>query len=94
MTEHWIIYRDVAEFPRKQFERIDAPKPGEKVIKDQVFPAAHGFAAMYIKRHHIHIGEAVVNLITYTEVELSVDEAIAIAKSALTDLDIDFLEQE
>ena len=72
MTKYWIVYRDIQDFPRKSFERIDAPKPGDRIVKDQKFPGMYGYPDMYVRRHHIHIdAETVVNLITYTEHELA-----------------------
>ena len=83
MSEHWIVYRDITDFPRKQFERIAAPKPGALVIKDQVFPGGHGFPAMYIKHHKIYVDRQAVNLITYTEAPVSIKEAAELARQAL-----------
>jgi len=83
MTEHWIVYRDVMNFPRKQFEVINVRGAGKLLIKDQVIPGAFGFSPTHIKRHRFVVHGATVNLITYTEVELSDAEAVRIAAEGL-----------
>jgi hypothetical protein len=76
--EYWIVYRDVTGFPRKQFEKIDAPKAGDKVIKDMVMPGMFDYPSMYIRSRRVpFIGGDVVNLITYTEKELSREEVMS-----------------
>jgi hypothetical protein len=82
MAEQWIIYRDVTGFPRKRFERMAAPGPGELLIKDQVFPGDAGFPAMYIRRHRVQLDVVVVNLITYTEAPVDDQQAAALARQA------------
>ncbi len=87
MKEHWIVYRDVAEYPRKTFERINAPMAGDRLIKEQVIPGAFGFPPVYIRHHHVHVGDEVVNLITYTETELSEEQVAALAREWVREVD-------
>src|SRR4051794_8988304 len=83
MNTQWIIYRDIADFPRKVLERMPRPKPGDKVIKDQVFPAMYGYPAIYIKNHELMIDEIAVHLITYTEAKVLSEQAEALARQAI-----------
>jgi hypothetical protein len=84
MTEYWIVYRDITGFPRQQFERIDPPKPGELLVRDQVFPGAYGYPTMYIRKHHVHLADQIImNLITYTEREPNAEELPELALRAL-----------
>lgn len=80
----WVVYRDVTGFPRQQFERLPKPKPGDLVIRDLVLPGMYGFPDMYVRKHHFHINEDVVHLITYTERELSSSEAQILAQQYLS----------
>lgn len=83
MNEHWFVYRDVEDFPRKSFERMPPPKRGDALIRDQVFPGAFGKKDMYIKLYTIGIGTELVRLIAYTEAPLSVEQAADLAQQAL-----------
>lgn len=83
MSEHWIVYRDVLDFPRREFEVIRGPKPEERIVKEQTIPAAYGFPPMYIRRHRFVVHGVIVNLITYTEKELSKAEAVLLAAEGL-----------
>lgn len=81
--ELWTVYRDVMGFPRKQFEILPTPKAGDLLIKDMVMPGMFDVPTMYVRRHRVEMGEDVVNLVTYTEIELEDDDVQALAKEAL-----------
>lgn len=66
MTEQWVVYRDVKDFPRKQFELITEPGPDMLVIKDLTippYPEAGYDKSVYIRK--FKSGDLV--LVTYTE---------------------------
>lgn len=81
--EQWFVYRDVEDFPRKQFERLATPKKGDRVIRDQVFPGAFGKKDMHIKLHTVAVGTILIRLITYTEAPISSEVAADLAQQAL-----------
>jgi len=74
--EIWIVYRDVEDFPRKQFEILPPPQPGQVVVKPTILPGAFGYPDMHISVRVGMSGDAstVINLITYTEHKLTEPE--------------------
>ena len=69
--EIWVVYRDVEDFPRKQFEIISPS--GGLVIKPMILPGAFGYPDTHISVRVGMSGDAatVINLITYTEYKLT-----------------------
>ncbi len=64
----WIVYRDVKDFPRRQFEVIAEPGPDMLVIKDTTIPAmpkAGYDSPVYIRKFQ----SGNLTLVTYTEAE-------------------------
>jgi hypothetical protein len=84
---YWLIYRDVADFPRKQFSRMRAPRPTDLLISDSVLPGMHDYADMYVQRHECVVEGQAVTLISYTEAAITDDEAQALATQGLRALE-------
>lgn len=81
--EIWVTYRDVADYPRKQFE-VMAPPPAEALtVKNQKIPGEFGYPDMYIAWHHQNIKGSMVHLVTYTEHKLRQSEINNLLRLAL-----------
>jgi len=77
----WIVYRDVEDFPRKQFE-VMPPPAGGLVIKPMVLPGAFGYPDTHIRVRVGMIESTVINLIAYTELKLREAEVVALIGQA------------
>lgn len=71
----WLAYRDVADYPRKSFERLAPPPAGAVLIKSQVIPGLHGYKDIHVNWHEATTrGEVTIRLVTYTESPLGEKE--------------------
>jgi hypothetical protein len=79
----WLAYRDVADYPRKSFERLAPPPTGAQLIKSQVIPGLHGYKDMHVNWHEATTrGGVTIRLVTYTESPLSEKEHQEIIEAA------------
>jgi hypothetical protein len=63
----WVAYRDIADYPRQQFERLDPPTDEALQVKPGIIPGMFGLPDVPIAWHTGNIQGVMVHLVTYTE---------------------------
>ncbi len=81
--ELWAAYRDIADYPRKQFECLDPPTDEALQVKPGIIPGMFGLPDVHIAWHTGNIKGVMVHLVTYTEKPVKRKQARQLLHEAL-----------
>ncbi len=82
MTDYYLIYRDIEDYPDQIKTVILAPPTDDAFVQNGILPGLHGMKPIYIRWWERSIGKDTFNIVTYTHHDMKTRELKSILKKA------------